>query len=341
MAVQPATGRPADPVTARGPRSGRASRRGRGPGHHPGGTWHPPQHRARQARTGAGHGAARCAGSRRAPGQPDPVYPPGQFSPWNRASTRPPGWASRATGGGTAEADPGYSALAMSDAAADLTSTQTWAVIDDEPPSNPSLPARAPATGARTPGNPRGSAPRPTGPRTSGPGPGGGVPVARPSAAGRPALAALAARAGRVRVSMNRPRAPKDWPGRPPGRSDWPGPATGPQDWPGRPRAAQELAGPATGPQRLDRGRPPARRNRRAGGPDAPERVAPGGRMAPGRPPPVPRARPPARRRRRRSARPSEAGGPALRPARSLAVEGDGRTGRPPRRQAGRQAHRP
>jgi hypothetical protein len=78
-----------------------------------------------------------------APGQPDPVYPPGQFSPWNRASTRSAWLGIARTGGAGADADPGYSALAVSDAAADLTSTQTLAVIDDEPPAGPSLPVRA------------------------------------------------------------------------------------------------------------------------------------------------------------------------------------------------------
>jgi len=77
------------------------------------------------------------------PGQPDPVYPPGEFSSWNRASTRS-AWLGAARGGpAEAEADPGYSALALSDAAADLTATQTWAVIDDEPPPSASA---APAT---------------------------------------------------------------------------------------------------------------------------------------------------------------------------------------------------
>jgi hypothetical protein len=67
------------------------------------------------------------------------VYPPGQFSSWNRASTRAAwlGAADRAGGTTEAEAEPGYSALALSDAAADLTATQTWAVIDDEPPPSP------------------------------------------------------------------------------------------------------------------------------------------------------------------------------------------------------------
>src|SRR5215472_7543808 len=77
-----------------------------------------------------------------APGQADPVYPPGQFSPWNRPSTRAAWLGIAARGGGAIEAEPGYSALAVSDAAADLTSTQTWAVIDEEPPPSPSLPVR-------------------------------------------------------------------------------------------------------------------------------------------------------------------------------------------------------
>src|SRR5215472_4312623 len=78
-----------------------------------------------------------------APGQADPVYPPGQFSPWNRPSTRAAWLGIAARGGGATEAEPGYSALAVSDAAADLTSTQTWAVIDEEPPPSPSLPVRS------------------------------------------------------------------------------------------------------------------------------------------------------------------------------------------------------
>jgi hypothetical protein len=91
------------------------------------------------------------------PGQPDPVYPPGQFSPWNRASTRAAWLGIAGAGDGIREADPGYSALAVSDAAADLTSTQTWAAIADEPPSNPSLPPRA----GRDRGSHTGALPRP------------------------------------------------------------------------------------------------------------------------------------------------------------------------------------
>jgi hypothetical protein len=66
------------------------------------------------------------------PGQADPVYPPGQFSAWNRTSIRA-AWLGAAGPGSSAEADaePGYSALAVSDPSADATVTQTWAVIDE------------------------------------------------------------------------------------------------------------------------------------------------------------------------------------------------------------------
>jgi hypothetical protein len=74
-----------------------------------------------------------------APGQPGPVYPPGQFSAWNRA----PGGAMAGRAGRTAwptavtaehgYAEPDYAVLAVSDPAADATATQTWAVADDRP----------------------------------------------------------------------------------------------------------------------------------------------------------------------------------------------------------------
>jgi hypothetical protein len=94
------------------------------------------------------------------PGQPPPMYPPGQFAPWNRGhgardtarradpdAGRGParaGWqAARPEGARPApgsgyygreqgpEADPGYSMLAVSDPAADVTSTQTWQAVGD------------------------------------------------------------------------------------------------------------------------------------------------------------------------------------------------------------------
>ena len=67
------------------------------------------------------------------PGQPGPVYPPGQFSVWNRPSVRASWLGMNGNGDGTrdGEAEPGYSILATSDPSADATVTQTWAVIDE------------------------------------------------------------------------------------------------------------------------------------------------------------------------------------------------------------------
>ena len=72
-----------------------------------------------------------------APGAPDPVYPPGQFSPWNTPALRSVGVAGRAgasaglDGTGGEAGQPGYSLLAVSDPSADATATQTWMVLDD------------------------------------------------------------------------------------------------------------------------------------------------------------------------------------------------------------------
>ncbi|MGH3275392.1 MAG: hypothetical protein ACRDNZ_13855 [Streptosporangiaceae bacterium] len=80
-----------------------------------------------------------------APGQPAPLYPPGQFAAWNRMSAargssagrRPGDPPGSAAGGRPADGDevyePGYSMLAVSDPAADVTSTQTWQAIGDSP----------------------------------------------------------------------------------------------------------------------------------------------------------------------------------------------------------------
>ena len=65
------------------------------------------------------------------PGQPGPVYPPGQFSPWNRPSVRASWLGLHGEGTWESDAEPGYSALATSDPSADATATQTWAAIDD------------------------------------------------------------------------------------------------------------------------------------------------------------------------------------------------------------------
>ncbi len=69
-----------------------------------------------------------------APGAPDPVYPPGQFSPWNAPELRAISAAGRSgltAGSGPETSEPGYPLLAVSDPSADATATQTWAVLDD------------------------------------------------------------------------------------------------------------------------------------------------------------------------------------------------------------------
>jgi hypothetical protein len=95
-----------------------------------------------------------------APGQPPPVYPPGQFAAWNRApwpeadSQADNGRAAEAgqaaghadTGGaGPGYAGSGYSVLAVSDPAADVTSTQTWGAVGDGRETGAWTNLRAPA----------------------------------------------------------------------------------------------------------------------------------------------------------------------------------------------------
>jgi hypothetical protein len=86
------------------------------------------------------------------PGQPPPMYPPGQFAAWNRRGQdqatqsaasgqdgqgRPAGLVPGAARAGYYGRDgedhtePGYSTLAISDPAADVTSTQTWQAVGD------------------------------------------------------------------------------------------------------------------------------------------------------------------------------------------------------------------
>jgi hypothetical protein len=109
-----------------------------------------------------------------APGQPAPVYPPGQFSAWNQASGatregRPGGRAGKkdawpvAASAEHGYAEPDYSVLAVSDPAADATATQTWAVVDDRtaggwrnlnPPEAPPGEAARPPAGRRARGHP-------------------------------------------------------------------------------------------------------------------------------------------------------------------------------------------
>ena len=114
------------------------------------------------------------------PGQPPPMYPPGQFAAWNQraevhaASPAAGGLAGPGPGGGhgpgpadggrTADSgyygrdsaphtEPGYSVLAVSDPAADVTSTQTWQAVGDgrasgtwAAPARPGGPASAAGT---------------------------------------------------------------------------------------------------------------------------------------------------------------------------------------------------
>ena len=76
------------------------------------------------------------------PGQLGPVYPPGQFSGWNRPSVRASWLGLNGDGLRDSEAEPGYSILATSDPSADATVTQTWAVIDEAGGWSPPPPAR-------------------------------------------------------------------------------------------------------------------------------------------------------------------------------------------------------
>jgi hypothetical protein len=118
------------------------------------------------------------------PGQPPPVYPPGQFAAWNRRGSGQPGRAGQRAGQGgqpmgtgpngglsaqpgrpagaasryyaedaDPAAEPGYPMLAVSDPAADVTSTQTWRAIEEGRSTGiwtapPGLRDAGPATGA-------------------------------------------------------------------------------------------------------------------------------------------------------------------------------------------------
>src|SRR5450755_4212950 len=145
----------------------RSQRPGRRPGHQPAAAGTPGAGRPGASWPGAGADATVGKGPVRgyppAPGQPPPLYPPGQFAVWNRMSaagaprTGPQPAIAADTGRGTGVRDepdaagrsgppwygqsepggpvyePGYSALAVSDPAADVTSTQTWQAIGDGP----------------------------------------------------------------------------------------------------------------------------------------------------------------------------------------------------------------
>jgi hypothetical protein len=101
------------------------------------------------------------------PGLPDPVYPPGQFSLWNRPSVRAAWLGQPGASDGRSEAEPGYSVLAVSDPSADATSTQTWPAIEADPGLSGWEPA-APVPEPRPPAGPAGPgrepSPRPAAP---------------------------------------------------------------------------------------------------------------------------------------------------------------------------------
>jgi len=123
-------------------------------------------------RTAGPSGRGPVRGFPPAPGAPDPVYPPGQFSPWNGTALRAVGAVGRpglAAGSGTEASEPEYSLLAVSDPSADATATQTWAVLDDpllghwSTPPSAAVPARPraaedglPGIGEGTPSGPPG-----------------------------------------------------------------------------------------------------------------------------------------------------------------------------------------
>jgi hypothetical protein len=146
---------------------------------------HPPRPGSQYGWAGSAAGKGPVRGFPPAPGQPPPLYPPGQFSAWNRASRADQDdqaddpWAGLSgqqagypmpdetgsghlaaagtTGRGHPDAGfaPGYSDLAVSDPAADATSTQTWgAVGGDGIQADSWTSQRAPADG-RPPAGPR------------------------------------------------------------------------------------------------------------------------------------------------------------------------------------------
>ncbi|HUL27009.1 MAG TPA: hypothetical protein VLW44_14695 [Streptosporangiaceae bacterium] len=163
------------------------------------------------------------------PGQPGPVYPPGQFSTWNRLSVRASwlGMSGNGDGSWEGDAEPGYSVLATSDPAADATATQTWAAMDETdswspPPMTRDVSAHTDGEGFPRIGRPGGRAAAASPQafeaaapaqaargRQPAPWESGSLPAAGPSASGAAALAAGAAPAG-ARGAPPRPGGPGD-----------------------------------------------------------------------------------------------------------------------------------
>lgn len=184
-------------------------------GHRPGGAAGAAGWATAEADAAVGKGPVR--GFPPAPGQPPPFYPPGQFAAWNPPGARPaPSQADRSWYGGSNPGgqayDPGYPALAVSDPAADVTSTQTWEKIPGT--------GDAPDSGTWT--NPRGTADSVAGgvpgAGLAGPGPG------RPDHAGPDSTRAFAADPGRAAAGGGNGPAGPDGSG--PGAGGGPGTAT-------------------------------------------------------------------------------------------------------------------
>jgi hypothetical protein len=200
-----------------------------------------------------------------APGQPPPFYPPGQFAAWNPPGARPaPSQADRSWYGGSNPGgqayDPGYPALAVSDPAADVTSTQTWEKIPGT--------GDAPDSGTWT--NPRGTA-VPAAGGTAGAGLAGaglagaglaGPGAGRPDHAGPGNSRASAAGPGRAAAGAGRGQPGPD--GTPPGAG---GPADGgprTATIPEPPSPATPKAGSRTAQRAAARGGRPPRKPRKA-----------------------------------------------------------------------------
>ena len=178
------------------------------------------------------------------PGQPGPVYPPGQFSAWNRPSVRASWLGMNGNGDGSRESDaePGYSVLATSDPSADATVTQAWAAMDDTGDWSPPPPARD--VSAHTDGE--------------------GIPTVR-RAGGRAAAAQRTAFEAATSSPDTRSRQLAPWEsgnlptgraptGRPPaGRPPMNGPAASPAGARGAPAAVRD---PGSGPPATGRGGP-------------------------------------------------------------------------------------
>ncbi len=187
-----------------------------------------------------------------APGQPPPFYPPGQFAAWNPPGARPaPSQADRSWYGGSNPGgqayDPGYPALAVSDPAADVTSTQTWEKIPGT--------GNAPDSGTWT--NPRGTAvPAAGGVPGAGLAPGPGPGRGRPDHAGPDSTRAFAAAPGRAAAGG----------GNGPAEPDGAGPGAGPgtATIPAPPSPATPKPGSRTAQRAAARGGRPPRKPRRS-----------------------------------------------------------------------------